>query len=258
MFLETSNLNAELLSVIDMSWPQVNAKAAGRPFHSLAYRLLGGADFLEDGKQFLRVEENEITFCPAGFDFTKQAGPGHIIVIHFLSDSPLPSVMRRFIPQNSQHFRQLFLEISRIWTEKKPGWEYDAKILFYRIVRDMERQWAAARHSPARQKLTPALEYIQAHLSDNTLSVDVLAKLCAVSDTYLRKLFVQELGETPQQHIARLRLEKATELLRSGYHSVAQIAFLCGFNNPNYFSLFIKKETGLSPLQYRKHLLSPK
>ena len=258
MFFETSNLNAELLSVIDMSWPQVNAKATGRPFHSLAYRLLGGADFLEDGRHFLRVEENEITFCPAGFDFTKQAGPGRIIVVHFTAPAPLPAAMSRFIPQNPEHFRQLFLELSRIWTEKKPCWEYDAKILFYRIIRDMERQWAADQHSPAREKLTPALEYVQAHLSDSALSVDTLAQLCAVSDTYLRRLFVQELGETPQQHISRQRLHKATELLRSGYHSVSQIASLCGFNNPNYFSLFIKKETGLSPLQYRRHLLSPK
>ena len=258
MFFETSNLNAELLSVIDMSWPQVNAKATNRPFHSLAFRLLGGADFLEDGKHFLRVEENEITFCPAGFDFTKQAGPGHIIVIHFLSGSPLPAIMRRFIPQNPSHFRQLFLDIARIWAEKKPGWEYEAKLIFYRIVLDMERQWAANQHSSAREKLSPALEYLSAHLDNPELSVEGLSLKCGMSDTYFRRLFVQELGQTPQKYISRLRLEKATELLRSGYYPVSRISDLCGFNNPNYFSLFIKKETGLSPLQYRKHLLSPK
>ena len=257
MFFETSNLQAELLSVIDMSWPQVNARATGRPFHSLAFRLMGGADFLEDGKHFLRVEENEITFCPAGFDFTKQAGPGHIIVIHFTAPGPLPAVMSRFIPQNPGHFRQLFLEISRIWTEKKPGWEYEAKLLFYRIILDMERQWAANQHSTAREKLTPALEYLSGHLEDPDLSVDTLSQKCGMSDTYFRRLFVQELGETPQKYVSRLRLEKATELLRSGYYSVSEIAAMCGFNNPNYFSLFIKKETGLSPLQYRKQLLSP-
>ena len=50
----------------------------------------------------------------------------------------------------------------------------------------------------------------------------------------------------------------ATELLQSGYYSVGEIASRCGFNNINYFSTFIKKETGLSPLRYRDRLLGAK
>lgn len=257
MFFQTENVDGQILSVIEMGWERVNARAGYRPFHSLAYRLLGGATFLQDGTHLLDTEQDDITFCPAGFDFTKQAEKGRIIVIHFTSDAPLPDNILRFQPKDTQHFKQLFQKLCETWTQKNPGWEYDAKIYFYQIIRDMERQWAQTENA-TRQRLAPVLEYIQAHLGDSTLSVDTLAKQCAVSDTYLRKLFVQQLGETPQKYISRLRLERATELLRSGYYSVSEIADRCGFNNPNYFSLFIKKETGLSPLQYRKHLLSPK
>ena len=77
-----------------------------------------------------------------------------------------------------------------------------------------------------------------------------------MSDTYFRKLFVQEHHITPQCYINRLRLEMATELLRTGYYSVSEVAERCGFNSACYFSTFIKKETGLSPLQYRKQLLN--
>ena len=177
-------------------------------------------------------------------------------MVHFLSDSPLPDSIRRFIPKNPDHFRQAFLELAALWTEKRPGYEYEAKILLYRILLDMERQWA--QQSPADPRLTPALQYISDHLGDSALSVDTLAKLSNMSDTYFRKLFVESLKVTPQKYIHDLRLERATELLRSGYYSVSEISDRCGFNNPNYFSLFIKKETGLTPLQYRKHLLSAK
>lgn len=257
MFFQTDNLDARILSVIDMGWERVNARAGYRPFYSLAYRLVGGAKFLQNGTHILDTEQDDITFCPAGFEFTKQAGKGRIIVIHFVSDSPLPNAMLRFQPKDTQHFKKLFSSLSQIWTQKNPGWEYDAKILFYQLIRDMEKQWAQTENTAIRQRLAPALEYIQTHLGDSTLSVDTLSKHCAVSDTYLRKLFVQQLGETPQKYISRLRLELATELLRSGYYSVSEISDRCGFNNPNYFSLFIKKETGLSPLQYRNHLLKP-
>ena len=235
MFFETTDVNAQILSVMEMGWQRVNARVGARPFHALAYRLAGGTTLAVEGQDQLEMAADEITFCPADFAFSKQADRCRIIVVHFLSDSPLPRSIRRFVPQNPDHFRQAFREL-------------------YRILLEMERQWAAQAASDHR--LAPALDYIADHLGDSSLSVDILAKLCGMSDTYFRKLFVELLGITPQRHISSLRLHKATELLRTGYYSVSEIAERCGFNNPNYFSLFIKKETGLTPLQYRKHLLS--
>ena len=99
------------------------------------------------------------------------------------------------------------------------------------------------------------MEHINEHFAEGAVSVDELARMCGMSDTYFRKLFVSEFGVTPQQYISRLRLGAATELLQSGYYTVSEIASRCGFNNINYFSTFIKKETGLSPLHYRNQLL---
>jgi len=255
MFFGTSDVNAQILSVMEMGWQRINARVGARPFHALAYRLMGDTTFYGDGQEQMQVAADEITFCPAGFSFTKQSDQCRIIVVHFLSDSPLPDSIRRFIPKNPDHFRTAFRALATLWAEKKPGYEYEAKILLYRILLDMERQWA--KQSPTDQRLTPALQYISDHLGDSTLSVDTLAKLSNMSDTYFRRLFVEILSITPQKYIHDLRLERATELLRSGYYSVSEISNRCGFNNPNYFSLFIKKATGLSPLQYRKQLLKP-
>lgn len=254
MFFGTSNIDAKILSVIQMGWERVNARAGYRPFHTLSYRLVGDARFFSEEKALMQVREGEIVFIPAGFDFSKQAGEGRILAVHFVSDSPISNEMLRFTPENSSHFRGEFQKLHDIWTRRNPGYEYEAKILFYRILLRMEQEWARVGQGATAQRLAAAMEHIHNHFSEGNVSVEALASLCGMSDTYFRKLFVQEFGMTPQQYISRLRLTTATELLQSGYYTVGEIAERCGFQSINYFSAFIKKETGFSPLRYRDSL----
>jgi hypothetical protein len=46
----------------------------------------------------------------------------------------------------------------------------------------------------------------------------ILAMLSGMSDTYFRRLFVQEFGVTPQQYISRLRFTLGTEFKINNYH----------------------------------------
>jgi AraC family L-rhamnose operon transcriptional activator RhaR/AraC family L-rhamnose operon regulatory protein RhaS len=55
-----------------------------------------------------------------------------------------------------------------------------------------------------------------------------------------------------QAKINQIRLEKAKRLLSVTNESVTRIAFLLGFSDSNYFSVYFKKHTGLSPREYRK------
>lgn len=99
-------------------------------------------------------------------------------------------------------------------------------------------------------KLHEAIEYIHDNFTNPTLTVDYLAHMCGMSDTYFRRLFVKNFQVTPLKYINVLRSNYAKELLSSGYYTVSQVSDKCGFNNVQYFSLFIKKETGLSPSRF--------
>jgi len=257
MFFGTANISAEILSVIEMGWQRVNANAGYRPFHTLSFRLEGGATFYSGERELLETQEDDVVFVPAEYDFSKQAGKGRILAIHFSSSSPLPGEILRFSSKNPALFRSEFLKLHEIWTQKQPHYEYRAKILLYQILLEIEKEWSEVKTSPAAAYIAPALEYINSHFAEGAVSVDGLAKLCGMSDTYFRRRFVEEYGITPQQYISRLRLTAARELLQSGYYSVSEIASRCGFNSINYFSMFIKKETGLSPSAYRKTLSVP-
>lgn len=257
MFFHTKDMDVELLTVIELEWDRVNAKAGYRPFHCISFRLLGGADILSDGRETVCIGEGEISFTPAEYDFSKRAEKGRIIAIHFTSSTPLPQEVVHFRPRNQDFFRQEFQKILTVWSEKKLGYEYESKMHFYRIVLEIEREWAQQSPSVTNEKLSAALQYIHTHCSEGGVSVEKLSRMCGMSDTYFRRLFVAEFGMTPKKYINHLRMTQLRELLQSNYYSIEEIAEICGFNNVNYFSLFVKKETGLPPSALRAQLLNP-
>jgi len=252
MFFQTASVPAEILTVIRMGWEQVNARAGYRPFHALALRVMGGATIFAEGQAPEYVDEGEITFTPAGLDFSKQADRGEILVIHFTSPAELPAGLRHFKPKNFAFFQTAFEELLRVWTRKELGYEHESRMLFYRILLAVEREWSEQRPSVRNELLATACHYIHKHFTDSSLTVAELARMSGMSDTYFRRLFEAEFGMPPLRYINRLRLTMALELLRSDYYSVQEIAARCGFQTVSYFSFFIKRETGLSPLQYKK------
>ena len=59
---------------------------------------------------------------------------------------------------------------------------------------------------------------------------------------------------SPMQYIISLRIANAQRLLGTMDYNVTEIASIVGYDNPLYFSRLFKKQTGLSPSEYRKHL----
>lgn len=80
---------------------------------------------------------------------------------------------------------------------------------------------------------------------------DVLAAMPYCAD-YLCRVFRKETGLTPHKYLADLRLRSAASMLHSDYSasSITEIAHLCGFRNPLYFSRLFKQKYGVSPREY--------
>ena len=70
---------------------------------------------------------------------------------------------------------------------------------------------------------------------------------------YVRRCFKAETRETPLSYLTGLRIDKAKQLLvMPTLESIETISYKCGFRDSFYFSTCFKKNTGLSPMQYRK------
>lgn len=96
-------------------------------------------------------------------------------------------------------------------------------------------------------------DYINAHIRDPKLSVQMVAQRIGVTTRYLQVLFAEE-GECASEYIKLERLRGCLLDLRdSGFdeQSITEIAFSWGFNSAAHFSSSFKKEYGLSPRDYR-------
>lgn len=60
------------------------------------------------------------------------------------------------------------------------------------------------------------------------------------------------------EYIRKLRLEKASELLKNTKYSLTEIAFLVGFSDQSHFNRVFKTHFGVKPSEFRKSLLKSK
>ena len=73
-----------------------------------------------------------------------------------------------------------------------------------------------------------------------------------MSQSHFSTVFAQETGITFTQYLTGLRIGKAKELLAATDMRSSEIALAVGYNDAHYFSYLFKKQTGVTPSEYRK------
>jgi len=87
------------------------------------------------------------------------------------------------------------------------------------------------------------------------LDLDAVSAHAGYSRYHFVRAFKAVYGQTPGQYLSRRRIERAEEMLRSANLTVTEICTLVGFSSLGTFSARFKKQTGLSPTEYRnKHV----
>lgn len=98
--------------------------------------------------------------------------------------------------------------------------------------------------------------YVRNNLSDTRLSLKWISEnYLYMNVDYVSKRFFKETGKKFSNYLTDLRIQKSKELLAdSDYDRIQSIAEMVGCgNNPQYFSQFFKKATGVTPSSYIKH-----
>ena len=94
------------------------------------------------------------------------------------------------------------------------------------------------------------LGYIEASLPGE-ISLGDISAVFFMSEGHLCRLFKKEMGMSIMAYVKRQRMLMAARLLRDSGASVSAIAQRVGVADPNYFCRAFKKETGLTPGEYR-------
>lgn len=103
-----------------------------------------------------------------------------------------------------------------------------------------------------RSILKAAIEYIDTHYMEETLSLNTAAQVANISANHFSALFSQNKGQTFIEYLTSLRMRHARELLRCTDKRSSEIASKVGYKDAHYFSYLFKKTQGMTPSEYRK------
>jgi AraC family transcriptional regulator len=104
-------------------------------------------------------------------------------------------------------------------------------------------------------RLKRAIDYLEAHLAED-LGLDDVAGVAGISVSRLTTLFRDGTGEPPHRYLMRRRFERACELLGDPTISIGDVAYRCGFANPQHLAAVMRQRLAMTPTTYRRQLLS--
>lgn len=94
-------------------------------------------------------------------------------------------------------------------------------------------------------------DYINNNYHEN-LNREVLGRIVYLNPDYVARVFKNKMGISPGNYIIKKRLEVAKDLLVHTNLPINLIAEKVGYNNYSYFIKLFGRETGYTPLAYRK------
>lgn len=105
----------------------------------------------------------------------------------------------------------------------------------------------------SKKDLARALDYILKNFYRNTLSIEEIANVCALSTFYFARSFKKYFGITVHQYIISLRIEKVKYLVHTSAMSLSQISYECGFSDQSHMIRIFKKIVGKTPTSIDIH-----
>ena len=101
--------------------------------------------------------------------------------------------------------------------------------------------------------LEPAVDFLKKNIYNVNLTIDELHKLCGVSNTYFRKIFISKFGTNPKNYVMEKRISHAKSIIDSGEFTTArELAESVGYKDSLYFSKVFKAHYGVSPVQMNR------
>lgn len=227
--------------------------SATLPTYELIFFISGDGITRFNGTEILDCE-NSIRYLPKGAEnneyTVKKLSDGVCIDIYF--DTPDPMPLTAIGIQNIPELRNLFIKIYNIWSLKKSRYYMDCMIIFYEILKIIQKHRKKYISKQQSEKINCAHEYMVENFKDKNFDYEKMCQKTGLSYSYFKELFISKYSMSPVKYLTRLRIDYAKELLITGRYSIGEISEMCGFENVYYFSTVFKKHIGVSPKNYKK------
>ncbi|MCL2449503.1 MAG: AraC family transcriptional regulator [Polyangiaceae bacterium] len=169
----------------------------------------------------------------------------------------------RFDPQKGlrvnatdDHIVDLVRRLEQQAVQKEPWGAPYVEGLSLTLASYVYGRYAEAKPQAAPQQLLLSeteklVAFVEDHLSEEIRLAD-LAKQVGCTPDHLTRMFKRSFGVPLHQYIVQRRVERAKALLRGRSHTIAEVAWACGFATQSHFSAVFRARMGMTPSAYRR------
>ncbi len=240
------------------SRPFTTNNRSGRLDYYLMHVISGRLEIPMGGETVIAGSGSAIVFPPnAPYSYTYRAGETLCYQwVHFTGSEArdllaacgfarLPLVRRM---GDGEMVSQCFNTLFQAFTERDEFRDRELSAILDRLLISLGR--AVGERAGVRGELSTSLRYMMTAYATE-IRIPTLAAMEHLSTPRYNARFKALMGVSPTKYILHLRIGAACELLRNTDFSIKEIAAMCGYHDPYFFSRAFKEYTGHSPRAYR-------
>ena len=179
----------------------------------------------------------------------------HLPGFHALFRSGDSKTFRSRLRLNINDFEETERLIDRMIEEYqscRAGFVSTVTAYFIQLVSYLSRRYSEEMTvSSGATTFSKAVAFMEGSFTER-ISLEQIADIAGMSVRHFQRQFKNTYLITPQEYIAMLRMQKAIKLLLRTDKNITEIALECGYQDSNLFSRQFRKNTGISPRDYRR------
>lgn len=238
----------------------------GRLDYQLLYIASGKAHFYFNGKEEIISAGNMVLYRPKEEQhyFYYGADKTEVYWVHF-TGYDVKNILRKYGIKDDMHviytgtsleYKRLFLAMIHELKLCKDDYEEllvnylrQLLIMIHRLIICKPK----GKNIFVMNEIDAAVQYFHSNYY-KPISIEEYAASHNMSVSWFIRSFKEYTNATPAQYILSLRISNARTLLESTSCNISEISNIIGYDNPLYFSRLFKKQCGMSPSEFRKHI----
>lgn len=153
------------------------------------------------------------------------------------------------INRNDAYEQENWEEIQKLMTLEEPDEIYES---VRKAFSSLANRAYATRNSHNDDMRDRMLDYLARNYNNPDMGLDMAARAFGIAPSYLSRFFKEQTGGNFLDHVNRLRVEHAAQMLRTTDLPYAKVAEECGLSGSQALNRVFNRVLGVSPSVYRQ------
>lgn len=259
---ETEKLESRLLYVSEAKYEQDWTGTFHTHHFTEVFYICEGKGFLKVEDQMLPIAEHSMVIVNSDIPHTEISDESDSLIYIVLGIEHLEFQSKNDCGYSIYDFSKNYNEIEFYFRtilkeakERAADYERVCQNLFQVLICQLTRNMQTKLLVTSSRKVIQECRFIEQYLNEHfkeDISLQTLSELTYLNKYYLAHAFKNYKGTSPINYLIQVRISEAKHLLDTTDYSIAKISSVIGFSSQSYFSQAFRKETGMTPNEYRR------